>query len=397
MPYISPFAQTVNYPSGSQPWSNTPTKVNPNYTYFTPGQAPSAQELNYLFNSYSAGLMTAQNIAAQNFTMPITASSLPNAPQNVTAIGWCPLSGVWLLGGINSAGTQGTLCTTYGTGDTPMNLSLLGTKAVYAAMENPSNGLLYAIVGNGLFVAPSLTVGAAISTATWTLREGIIGGGVDGEIWMAYATAAQLMLFNQGVLWWATGPTLGGGVLVMGGFYDVSGNYHPKYNIPATCMAASPTLALMMTTDNTYYTTPDGVAWTTCTGPWGSTYAVVSIAYGSDVIGPCWLAVTYDGAHQQIWRTSDGISWVSVNSSAVNNLRPLRIVCVQGTWYGVPTQSSPGNPLCISLDGITWQISGTELAGTPSPTLVANTQGLAYGSNSAVRFSQLLGLGAVIS
>ncbi len=47
---ITPWASTATYPVGSDPWQVTATKVAPGYSYFTPGVAPGAQELNYILN-----------------------------------------------------------------------------------------------------------------------------------------------------------------------------------------------------------------------------------------------------------------------------------------------------------------------------------------------------------
>jgi hypothetical protein len=47
-----PWAGTTDYPAGALPWSGTPTCVLPGATYFEPDpdNAPTAQELNYMFN-----------------------------------------------------------------------------------------------------------------------------------------------------------------------------------------------------------------------------------------------------------------------------------------------------------------------------------------------------------
>lgn len=67
-----PWAGQANYPtSPSAAWAGTPTKVVPAYTFFTPGQAPAAQELNAILNQIGVGMnavgSTAAEIAAANF------------------------------------------------------------------------------------------------------------------------------------------------------------------------------------------------------------------------------------------------------------------------------------------------------------------------------------------
>lgn len=59
-----PWAGTTDYPAGTDPWAGTPTCVLPTYTYFTPGltAAPTAQELNYMFNQRDQAI--AYNAAA---------------------------------------------------------------------------------------------------------------------------------------------------------------------------------------------------------------------------------------------------------------------------------------------------------------------------------------------
>jgi hypothetical protein len=70
---IAPWAATANYPAGGNAWSSTQTKVNPAYTYFTPNQPPSAQELNYMFNQRDL----AQSAMGTNLTNDAVANWSP--------------------------------------------------------------------------------------------------------------------------------------------------------------------------------------------------------------------------------------------------------------------------------------------------------------------------------
>lgn len=53
----------TNYPAGANPWNSQPVQTPPGYTYFTPGQTPAAEEMNWLFASLSGA-------SGSNVTVP---------------------------------------------------------------------------------------------------------------------------------------------------------------------------------------------------------------------------------------------------------------------------------------------------------------------------------------
>ena len=67
----------TNYPAGANPWNSQPVQTPPGYTYFTPGQTPAAEEMNWLFASLSGA-------SGSNVTVP--------------GIGWSTLSALTGIG-----------------------------------------------------------------------------------------------------------------------------------------------------------------------------------------------------------------------------------------------------------------------------------------------------------
>lgn len=95
---IVPWAQTANFPAGGNPWSGTPTKVAPAYTFFTPNQPPSAQELNYILNARDIALASVSASSALDTASnwgPVAFDSSGSA-RNVQGAAYDPCYGRWL-------------------------------------------------------------------------------------------------------------------------------------------------------------------------------------------------------------------------------------------------------------------------------------------------------------
>lgn len=94
---VPPWAATANYPVLGAGWDNTLTKVTPAYSYFTPGQTPTAQELNAMFNARDLALAS---VSATSASDAIANWGPLNA--NVAAGIFCygitydPVNGMWL-------------------------------------------------------------------------------------------------------------------------------------------------------------------------------------------------------------------------------------------------------------------------------------------------------------
>ncbi len=117
------WATTTNYPAGGNPWNGTATKDVPGYSYFTPGVAPSGQELNSLFNtitgdytSATSTLVTAVNALAQfspslgqNYPYSGIADTESSIDQAVTNAYWDPYNYVWIYWAYNLEVTSAPL------------------------------------------------------------------------------------------------------------------------------------------------------------------------------------------------------------------------------------------------------------------------------------------------
>lgn len=107
------------------PWSGQPTKVAPVYTYFTPGQTPTASELNSLFNirdaAINATITYAASLALGNWKPPVATfdpgsigGTDPGA-LTVQSVAWDSLLQRWVIAAVG--GGAAYLFATHSSGD----------------------------------------------------------------------------------------------------------------------------------------------------------------------------------------------------------------------------------------------------------------------------------------
>jgi hypothetical protein len=392
---IIPFAAGTNYPVGANPWNATPLKVAPGYSYFTPGLAPSAQELNYLFNQRDGQLASATAGVLTSFYPTLSAFVNGGVTYTPTAMSYAAKTGAWLIAGYNavpggsmlflvnateSAYTQiGSV-----TGNTPQLIAL-------AVKEDPNSGLVYLVTGYGVYSLGSTGGGP------WTYHQGDVTGGTDGIEWIGTATSAALAAFNNRVLLATWNPT-GGGNGAYTGYYDASGTFHSvtvtsSSSVGGWLMKASPTQALLIAQSlTTYFTSSDGATWTSHATPWGG-YVPRGLTWGTDSTGACWQVVVEHpaGTASQIWRSADGVTWVLVNTFT-SVYHPITIEYCQGVWLAACGASAATNKISFSTDGVTWYL--TQVTLTPEglyPVLHASPAGFGVVNGSACRFSCGLG------
>src|ERR1700687_4787987 len=102
------WAPETNYPISGNPWSNTATKVQPGYDFFTPGVPVSAQELNWVFNGFSQTVATAVSSAPANWG-DVTSSAIAIGTAGYNVIGcaaWDEFNELWLIASSNGTSTR---------------------------------------------------------------------------------------------------------------------------------------------------------------------------------------------------------------------------------------------------------------------------------------------------
>ena len=105
----------TSYPAGANPWNTQPVQTSPGYTYFTPGQTPAAEEMNYIFASMSAA--SGSNVSVPGIGWQPLAS-LATGPAYPTGGRWDSVTNNrWLMCGNTSGGPTSNVYTYQGQGD----------------------------------------------------------------------------------------------------------------------------------------------------------------------------------------------------------------------------------------------------------------------------------------
>lgn len=320
---LVPWASTANYPAGGNAWNGQPTKVVPSYTYFQPSAAfaPSAQELNTLFNLRDAALNTViDQIAPPSFfpsTLPVLGS--PGPYTTLASVAYDTLSQKWIVAG-NPGAAQGFLATGYGDPSGwslyPQPLSTLDSAGSYRGIirgnePSVSSKYVYAAYVNNAASHNTLTridtVGAAAifatppaGTATNVLdcQLATVPGVIIAALGTTLAANSNVLYSSDSATTWTAGFLPG---IAAPGWLLQSN--------PANQVVAIPKL----TSRPTYATSPDGTTWTTQAGlsVLGSTEIPTSLCWGNDGTGVgCWVLSTFS-VNTHMYLSYDGFNWAS--------------------------------------------------------------------------------------
>lgn len=365
---------TQLYPAGSNAWSSTVVQVNPNYSVFTPGQAVSAQELNFLYAQLFQASAAGASVVGASWRVNLDVVTV-TGEASYTGAKWDPISNRWLLC-VNSSntGTPGTsyVLASIGCGDAdfaPGNASNIGG-ASQAIPPSPSTNIwttdavndgshyfavgvggagttfIYRTSGSGwaqVFSAADNTFDVRTTTFAGqicvcevtsiavNLYFSAVGDGASGH-WSAFTGVLQggdginiaqngsiLVAFphnTSGISLYATsvdGKNLVGHSTT--GFMTATNE-----TAESVCWSPADSLFFLATGDsggNTrFYSSPDGLAWTLVSGPFaGFGLAATSVAATSEGI----LAAILSDASNNCFAV------YSVNQAASWNYAPMRL------------------------------------------------------------------------
>lgn len=303
-----------NYPVSANPWSGTPYQVDPNYTAFTPGQAPSAQEMNFIVAGLLAGCQAAQTDAV-NFS----ANTLPSGFAHPRSAVFDPTRGLWLLGGISPPTAGPAIQYNYG-GDHA--LWSAGAMTIPGSAGQSIVGLGVSPLGKNYFAACTDGAGTFVDFysgdvgATWHNITSFLGT----------TTHAEYLTFN--------GNLVGAfGASGANAFIDVITN--PDAATPGGwtsttvtgvtaaewLLKASPTVAVAIPRNSgatTYYTSANGTTWTTRTfdssivaGPDTPMTLTYNAALALFVLA---VFVGTGGNPTRIATSQDGVTWTAIHT-----------------------------------------------------------------------------------
>lgn len=400
---MTPWANTTVYPAGGNPWNTQVTKVAPNYTYFTPGQVPAAEELNYILNARDV-VVNAAVASSINFGAQVD----PSGFTTVRSATYDPFKGLWLLGG----GTNPALAFNYGGDSTLWATGALGTPgsggySVVSLDVSPAGANYLATVYNGSTIKDYYSTDHG---ATWT------------NITTFSGTTSSIEYLNFA------------GVTVVAGGGSGANSFLNYYATPdgtpsntsalssITCtewlLKAAPALAMAIpraASATTYYTSTSGATWTSRTFPTsvvntGDTpYALTY----DDVLGQFVLVVLVNGGPPTVQRvavSSDGVAWSVVKTFAGTGTSLTAsyvisdISSIQGILVGVTTDNVTVAPasasgitrVVYSADGgVTWGYGPTSLTGgttaTQRPRIRRGNGGLLIHNSVNVRLGNAVG------
>ncbi len=397
-----PWASTTNFPAGSSAWSGQPLKVNPNYNYFTPGQVPTAEELNYLLNQRDS-ILGGFAAAASN----LQPQQAPSGFTTVRSAAYDKFRGLWLLGG----GTNPALAFNTG-GDTWISGALSGPggagASIVALGVSPAGSRWYAYTYDGTNFKDWFS---ADQGATWTNITTYLSTSRHVE----HATLGSVPIIavggtgSTGFLDYYATPEATPSVVAGG----VSGVTAPEWLLKASSTIA---VAIPMTigvgANPTYYTSTNGTTWTSQTFTSGivnfTNKTPVGLTYNS-ALGLFVVAFSYT-AGLSFYTSPDGITWsatatltgAAFGALGTSGLAPTDLASVNGLIVGIANDatvapaSANNARLIYSPDGsVTWYWGSGSLTGgttaTQRPRLHTSQSQLLALNSVGVRLGQLVG------
>jgi hypothetical protein len=326
---IGGYYNNTRFPAGGNPWSGALVQTLPTYTYFTPGQVPAAEELNYIFGGISDAAAAGASVAGTTWGTDVTPAAITGGVNALCAAAYdSAYDNQWILGisdgnvgsptvhdFVVGSGLPGDPWATIGgvsinTSGHITSVAFDGTH-YFATVIRTSDGALviWAATPAGSFVATVTDTGRAYVDAT----IGIFNSKVVVSAWTSASTNSISWSTTVGALSWSS--------------INVSSSTNATV---AGFQASSPSLLVAIPSgvgSTVYGTSPDGVAWTSRTLP---------VTHGDTFSGLCYSPA--DGAF---------------------------ILMSHGT-------DSKGHTY-VSYDGLNWSEQGTGMVSVPTPQGLAAT------------------------
>jgi hypothetical protein len=326
------FASDANYPAGADPWSSTPTKVNPGSAYiaagFVPGQGLPAQVMNFVLNAQNPWLSYQDTLEVRSWSVPIapiyaSGHDLAGAVQD-NVMAYDADNRKFFAAGQDISNLHTPIVVSSSNGQNWANDSM----PVPAGAVNHPNRIVYG-PGNGLFAFPNNGTGnffyrrgkdGAWSTVTIT----------TASLWLAARWFIDRWIFagvqsgpHPGAASWkpsaTTGNTGTGGDLTLPGSSGVT---------------LSAIFAPLMATD-------------------GATVLVIA--------APTPI-VTAPAAQGNLWVTTDGATFTHVSNPFQSEIIALVWNPGDSLFYAMCSESGPSTGVAnvyTSPDGLTWTLAAT--------------------------------------
>jgi hypothetical protein len=396
------WANGTNYPAGSNTYNGTPIKVDPNYAYFTPDQASTAQEMNQILNAISVQSSVGGAVPGVSWGATFTASATAGYV-NFYGGAWDPVGNTWLV----CAGSSGTVSSNvflaYGVNDA----------GGWSSVDNGAGALGFATSaafdGTNYFGAFCTTSVADIYHCTfggaWTLGFNSAGAGLSSTT----LPIGVLTVFAGRVVGAFAGTFPGS----IGAFvaYETTPGTPSSWSVPVTkiggaygdiFMAQSSALLVVMPQGGpptNYMTSPDGTTWTLqstaflASGeqPNGLVYSPADGAF---------VLVTGTGSRMNTYQSQDGVNWTQVSSiSSFTGSRGLGVN--NSSCLAVTVSVAAGLRILYSPDGgFTWRMAAAPLVftgGAINARLYGSPSQFLVFSNPNARWSHAAGLGPALA
>ena len=413
------WALEQSYASGPNPWQQGAalTKIEPVPDYFTPEAPMPAQWFNWLFNQISLSMQALQdyacNVPALNW-WPYAAATTITIPSGMgsvleifSRVRWDLASGTndgeqWIAGGqgittlptvfypvIVTSSDHGQTWTAVGSSTSWSSSSTTAYQAVagcidpvsgdYMGASMDSSGNIIVALFNGTSWSSKLTVSTPLGAAGLnmaTVASAVVVAasitGASGVFSYLYSTTNSGTSWNQFV-------NLAG-----------AGEYILKTN--GTTLIAMPVFTNYGAFNDSYYSTTDGVHWTTLALPaLSSTDQVAGLTWTQDALGPCWiLAVNRTSPSKQVvfYRSPDGVTWTLVIQSPSPGLPTLAVsdMTAIGALLLLALKGPSGQGpdyFMFSINGAqSWYLTQNDMIGNASPASTGYTRTRVHASET---------------
>jgi hypothetical protein len=396
------WAPTANYPAGANPWSGQPTKVNPNYTYVTPGIAVAAQEFNYELNFLSQLTAAGVSVPGATFTSKIPSSKA------WSGAAWSQKSYEWLICQSGTSGFTGT--------DTCNVFKSQGDEggADFSSVDSGGGISLAGFIDSATFDGThyfcsaiksdhSLNIYRCSPLGAWSL--------VFSDSSFTYS-GSFLTLFNNQINCLATSTTT---LISTASGFGGGGSGQWSGLIGGTSGGSSVARVLSGETSGRILFFPDVVSPASYmyTNDPSSTWVTASAAFLSHTneiaTGLCWsqadscfVLTSYSSttSRSYTYQSPEGLTWTLVNTLATFPIIGGVAATLSGVLSAFTIEGGATSRLLYSLDGgVTWYLagykvnsSGLAIGSELNPRVVGGPNGFAAWSTLSVRFSARSGI-----
>lgn len=390
------WATVANYVAGPDAWNGQPTKANPVADFFTPGEHPAAEELNYLLNDRYSRLTEARTdlIALERIHEATSAAHVIQRAEQILGVATTAAGRTFRLAQTASAGTALALLgaeahalpfsslPSAGGNNLPTCVSANGERVLYG--EDPDS-YIYDVAGGTFSAAISAGVGITIleaqpiSTGGW-LAIWVNGAGFNSGIptsvrgprtYRAHPanTFEARTVSNAGVVGSDAGSSSLANAMTSGGFAN------NDYMHTAFVKKDDQSFFFLISSDTGQkrrgvYTTDQGASWSASTLPnpfpaddctWTAEYSPISERL---------LLAVSNGVTTNVYRSTDmGANWILGNSGQRNSssgasgsfsLYDMRRAA-SGVVYGIgytftSVLGAAYYPVYASIDGVAWHM-----------------------------------------